>query len=180
VEGLMPAPPLTTALGMSQDQLNSMFANPQFQQNMGGMFASPIFQQGMSNWYANPQLHPLMASLFQSGQNLPSAPQGMTGGAPAAGSPYASMYQPPSMINLDVDPNNPRQTQLSYSAPQAPNTNFTPYDPRSYAQMNTAPQTMQSIQAAQAAMQPKQKSPSFWDQALQIAGPLIGIGLSSI
>jgi hypothetical protein len=79
------------------------------------------------------------------------------------------MYQPPSLMNLSVNPNS-GQYGFSSSAPQAPMAATSPYDPRSFAQMNTPQQTTQGLAAQAAANQPKQKSPTFWEQIAPLAG----------
>lgn len=166
------AAPLSTALGMSPDAVTSMFANPQFQSQLGGLFASsPDLQQSLANVYANnPNFRNSFGPLAQQGNwGAPQTSQMGAGMAPAAGSPYASMYQPPSLMNLSVNPST-GMYGITSSAPQAPVAANTPYDPTSFAQFNAPQQTVQGLAAQAAANAPKQKKPTFWEQIAPLAG----------
>jgi hypothetical protein len=221
----MPVYNLANVLGMSNDQINSMFSNPTFQQDFGSMFANnPNMYSGVGNLFTN---NPTFKSAFQTlmgsqDWSNPSANQygggggggGVTintGGGGATSGPttlptpnfanappmytgpgasavqlagglppnYASMFQPPSLYDLGLNPNTGRYG-MTQQAPLGAVPAASPYDPTSLAQFNTGQQTAAGLAAQAAAMQPKVKSPSFWDQALQVVSPLIGIGLSSI
>jgi len=60
----MPVYNLANVLGVSNDQINSMFSNPTFQQDFGQMFANnPNMYSGVGNLYTN---NPTFKAAFQS------------------------------------------------------------------------------------------------------------------
>jgi hypothetical protein len=87
----MPVYNLANVLGIPNDQINSMFSNPTFQQDFGQMFANnPNMYSGVGNLYTN---NPTFKSAFQSlmGQqnwSQPGAGSGSQfggGGTPGSG-----------------------------------------------------------------------------------------------
>jgi len=84
----MPVYNLANVLGVSNDQINSMFSNPTFQQDFGQMFANnPNMYSGVGNLYTN---NPTFKAAFQSlmGQqdwSQPSTQQSGGGGGGGGG-----------------------------------------------------------------------------------------------
>jgi len=239
----MPVYNLANVLGVSNDQINSMFSNPTFQADFGQMFANnPNMYSGVGNLYTN---NPTFKAAFQSLMNQqnwaqPSTQQsggsgggaggGVTintgGGAPVSGGGgtggtgggtgnsflnwlasqptpdfsnaaptytgpgasavqlsggqapnYASMFQPPSLNNLAIDPSTGKYG-ITQQAPQAPIIAASPFDPTSHAQFNTQMPTAASLQAM--IPQTKAKSPTFFEQIAPYVGAAATIASSFI